>query len=211
MMINKFKLSTCLALVFGAVSFAPMVHAQAYKADVKKPDFDALPSPDIKTNKDKSFKPKDWLEMEVQFEVDAKPMPKDKFVDRVTIQWYAAVKKRDGAGYWLLNKNVEHVNVKIGEKLFSSVYISPNTYERLTGSDKVSKGDIKAVGGAILINGVRVGLFSTESIRTGGTPWWEAASDALARTDKFPMLNKNETPFKILWYDRYAELAEEKR
>lgn len=211
MTINKFKLSTCLALVFGAVALAPLAHAQAYKADVKKPAFDALPSPDIKTNKDKGFKPKDWLEMEVEFELDAKPATKDGFADRVTVQWYAAVKKREGGGYWLLNKNVEHVNVKIGEKLFSSVYISPNTYERLTGSEKVSKGDIKAVGGAILINGVRVGLFSTEAIRNGGTPWWEAASDALARTDKFPMLNKNETPFKILWYDRYAELAEEIR
>lgn len=211
MMINKFKLSTCLALVFGAVSLAPLAHAQAYKADTKKPAFEALPSPDIKTNKDKSFKPKDWLEMEVEFQMDARPVPKDGYIDRVTVQWYAAVKKREGNGYWLLNKNVEHVNVKIGEKLYSSVYLSPNTYERLTGSAKVSKSDIKAVGGVILVNGVRAGVFSTDAIRSGGVPWWEATSDALSRTDKFPLLNKNETPFKVLWYDRYAELAEERR
>jgi hypothetical protein len=39
-------------------------------------------------------------------------------------------------------------------------------------------------------------------------PFWTLASDNLSRTDKVPLLNKNETPFKFLWYDRYAEIEE---
>ncbi|MGE9268199.1 MAG: Amuc_1102 family pilus-like protein [Verrucomicrobiales bacterium] len=209
MKMMKSQISTCIALAFGALVLAPSAFAQAYRAKVDKPNFDALPSPEIRVGKDKSFKPRDWLEMEVEFELEAKPEPDDGYIDRLTVQWYVAVKQREGNGFWLLSKNVEHVNVKLDEKLFSSVYMTPNTYERLTGSEKVSKGDIRAVGGILLVNGVKVGTFMTSG--NEDQPWWESSAGGLSRTDKFPLLNKNETPFKSLWYDRYAELAEERR
>ena len=39
--------------------------------------------------------------------------------------------------------------------------------------------------------------------------WWNAGSLS-DQSSKFPLLNKHETPFKMLWWDRYAEI-EEKR
>jgi len=34
--------------------------------------------------------------------------------------------------------------------------------------------------------------------------WW----DKLTPYKKIPLLNKNETPFKFFWWDRYAEIEE---
>ena len=36
--------------------------------------------------------------------------------------------------------------------------------------------------------------------------WINAPS--LSRTEKFPLLDKNQTPFRALWWDRYAEIQE---
>ena len=206
---TKTPTRTILAAFFGLL-FSTLSQGQniAVKIDAKDPDFDALPSPVVSIGKGKGFKPKDWFEMEVEFKAKARPEPKDGYIDRLTVTWYVAVKKRDGKGYWLLTKDVEHINVKLDEKLFSSVYISPNAYSRLTGSERPNKGDVQAVGGEFKYNGTVVGQFSTMSIKKGN-PWWN--SNSLARTDKFQLFNKNETPFKAFWYDRYAEIAPERR
>jgi len=198
---------TLLSALGGLLLIASPAAAQAYKAEVDKPAFEALLSPDIRLAVNKNFRPKEWLEMEVEFELDARPLPVDGYIDRCTVQWYAAIKKRDGNGFWLLSKNVDHVNIKIGEKYFSSVYLSPSTYERLTGSERVNKGDIEAVGGIILVNGIQAGQFSSKNL--GAAPWWQSPS--LARTEKFTLLNKDESPFAPYWYDRYAEIAAERR
>ena len=39
--------------------------------------------------------------------------------------------------------------------------------------------------------------------------WW--VSGKLSRYDKIPLRNKNETPFKFLWWDRYLEIESERR
>ena len=31
----------------------------------------------------------------------------------------------------------------------------------------------------------------------------------MQRTNKYPLLDKNETPFKFLWWDRYLEIESE--
>lgn len=173
------------------------------KVSVDKPSFDDLQSPDLGAKK--SWKPKDWLEMEVKFKVTAvSPEPKDKFVDRVTVRWYVAVKNPGGRDYWLLEKEVTHVNVPVGEDLYASIYLSPNSVKRLSGGERASKSILYAVGGEINVAGSTV-YFSSK----GKPGWWQSGS--LSRTDRVPLLNKAETPFKALWYDRYAEVQAERR
>jgi hypothetical protein len=58
----------------------------------------------------------------------------------------------------------------------------------------------------VLVNGVKVGEESTKGV----AGWWNSASDKISRTEKIPLLNKYETPFKIFWWDRYAEIEERK-
>lgn len=56
----------------------------------------------------------------------------------------------------------------------------------------------------VLVNGAKVG-----QANNGPDNWWNAPTVS-DQTAKYPVLNKNETPFKMLWWDRYAEI-EEKR
>ncbi|MDB4286540.1 hypothetical protein OAF06_00575 [Akkermansiaceae bacterium] len=173
------------------------------KFSVSSPDFIDLPSPSIDTGVSKRFKPKDWLEIEVKFKVQKlKTRPKDEYLDSVKVKWWVVVKGQDRKTY-LMEKEVNHVNIPVDEEVVASIYLSPNALRRITGSSSASKSDLEAVGGEIHFSGEMVGFFS-HGKRDG---WWRKDLGSVERTKKFPLLDKNETPFKFLWYDRYAEIA----
>lgn len=193
------------AVALGMLAMVSPLSAQAGKVTVDKPKFDSLTSPEVGGNTGrKNFKPKEWLEAEVKFKVEMPESYKEKFVDNVTVKWYVAVQNPSGKGTVLIEKTVQHVNVPVGEEVFSSVYLSPSAVMRLSGSDRASKSIVTAIGGEILINGSDAvknsGYFSSK----GKPGWW--TSDKLSRYDSVPLLNKDQTPFKFLWWDRYAEI-----
>ena len=123
----------------------------------------------------------------------------------MTVKWYVAVKNPEGKGVIKLSKTINHINVPIDEEIFSSVYMSPSALKRLTGSDKASKGAVEAVGVEVLVDGEKVAQSAVKQ-KEG---WWNAGSLS-DQSDKFPLLNKDETPFAMLWYDRYAEIQKER-
>lgn len=182
---------------------------QASKVVVEKPAFDALPSPTFSgMSKDKGFKPKDWLEIEAKLKISLAPEPKSKTADKITVKWYVAVKNPDKAGtFFLLTKEVDHVNVPLEEDIYCSVYLSPASIKRLTGSDKGGKGAVEYVGFEVLVNGEK----KAEETDKGKAGWWNTASDKISRSDAVPLLNKTETPFATLWWDRYAEVGVERK
>lgn len=207
MNVNKLKFLLS-ALLLGVL---PSSYAMAqFKVDIEKPEIVEVTSPDLGGDSaKKNFKPKDWMEMEVKIKVEA--ADKDKlFADKLTVKWYVAAKNpaKGGKGYILLEKEVTHVNVPIGEDVYLSVYLSPNSIKRLTGGDRVSKSDITDVGGEILVEGQQPRNNDGKFTMSKKVGWWTSGS--LSRYDKIPLLNKDETPFKILWYSRYAELEEER-
>lgn len=172
-----------------------------------EPSFEKLKSPDFSGTNPKKWDDKDWMEMEVEFEVTLTD-PKDAtFVDSLTVKWYVAAKNPDSSGgkWILLEKEVEHINIPVKEKLFSSVYLSPSAIMRLSGKDRAAENVIDRVGGEILFNGTRVGAFSSKD-KPG---WWQ--SGGLSRYEKIPLRSKNETPFHYFWWDRYAENKVERR
>lgn len=180
-----------------------MAYAQAAKVVAEKPTFDDLTSPEFSGGKQKGFKPKDWLEIETKIKVSLSPEPKSMTCDRLTVKWYVAVKNPEKPSTMLLlTRDVEHVNIPLEEEIYCSVYLSPASIKRLTGSDRGGKGAVEAVGFEILVNGVKVAEDTTK-FRNG---WWSAASDKISRADSVPLLNKTETPFSNSWWDRYAEV-----
>lgn len=182
---------------------------QASKVVVEKPTFDDLPSPTFSGGgKDKSFKPKDWTEIEAKIKVSLAPVPKSKTCDRITVKWYIAVKNPDKAGtYFLLTKSVDYVNVPVDEDVYCSVYLSPASVRRLTGSDKGGKNAVDLVGYEVLVNGEK----KAEETNKNKVGWWNASSNNISRTEVVPILSKAETPFANMWWDRYAETAVERR
>lgn len=196
-------------LAVTVLSLGNMAMAQQYGIQVDKPKFDDLPSPEVGGNTGKkNFKPKDWLEVEVKFKVLAARGVKDKFVDRVSVKWYVAAKVSEGSSTKarVLEKEVNFVNVPIGEDVYASIYLSPSAVRRISGSDSAGKSVVEGVGGEIRVNGSEMpkgsGFFSTLPRSKG--KWW----DNMSRYNKIPLRNKNETPFKFLWWDRYAEIEE---
>ncbi len=198
-LLSAFLVSTFLAFAAGSAG------AQG-KGDVSKLEFDKLPSPDINIQggRNKGFKPKDWLECTADIKIPALNQQQDEagYLDRVVVKWYLAIKEKASGRPVLLTADINHINVPVDESFLSAVYLSPNTVGRLTGSDTVGSGMVEAIGVEVLVNGVKVAQAS-EKERAG---WWESPN--LSRTDKYPLLNKYQTPFKMLWWDRYAEIEE---
>lgn len=179
-------------------------YGQAAKVVGEKPVFDDLPSPEFSGGKQKSFKPKDWLEIEAKLKISLSPEPKSKTCEKLTVKWYIAVKNPEKSGtFLLLTKDIEHVNAPLEEDIFCSVYLSPASIKRLTGSDKGGKNTVEYVGYEVLVNGEKV----VAETNKGKVGWWNAASDKISRSDSVPLLNKSETPFSTMWWDRYAEVA----
>jgi hypothetical protein len=197
------------AALVGALGFFGMATATVAleKATVGKPEFDDLPSPEFAGTKNKSFRPKDWLEMEVSISIPAQNRAQQEagFLDRVMVKWYVAMKEKTSGKPVLLTKDVNHVNVPVDEEFFSSVYLSPNTMKRMTGKVKGGKSDVEVVAVEVFVDGEKVGV-ETSKMKLD---WWKSAS--LSRGDAYPLLNKNETPFKAFWWDRYAEIEPERR
>ena len=178
---------------------------QTPKVTGAKPSFDDLPSPEFSGGKQKSFKPKDWLEIETKLNIALSPAPKSQTCERLTIKWYIAVKNPEKPqSMLLLTKDIEHVNVPLDEDVYCSVYLSPASIKALTGSDRGGKNAVEYVGYEVLINGVK----AAEETSKGRVGWWNVASERISRSDSVPLLTKAETPFAIMWWDRYAEVAD---
>jgi hypothetical protein len=208
----KFPLSVAAFAIFTAltVDTASGQAATAARAKGEAPSFDDILSPEIGGGGGarKNWRPRAWLEVEAKINVDVRPVPPSKTLDRMTVKWYVAVGNPDKAGtFLLLTKDVEHVSIPIGEDIYSSVYLSPASLRRLTGSDRGSRGAVEMVGYEVIVNGEKV----AEQTSKGQVGWWAAASDRISRSDSVPLLNKLETPFAHMWWDRYAEVLSERR
>ena len=203
---QKYRINLLTAFTFAVIAAVSTPHAdaQSYKVEAKKPEFDDLPSPDFGASKNKPFKPKEWLEIEAAIKIQMAPAPPSKTAERVLVKWYVAVENPDKKGtYLLLKKEITYVNVPLDEDVFSSVYLSPASVQRLTGSDRAGKSIVYLVGYEVLINGEKVAQ-ETSKNKVG---WWTAASDKISSTDSVPLLDKSETAFANMWWDRYAEVS----
>lgn len=208
-LLSQKSLPVAAALAIMAAFSMGSAFGQASKVVAEKPEFDDLPSPQFSGGgKEKSFKPKDWLEIETKLKVSLSPEPPSKTCDKLTVKWYVAVKNPDKAGTMLLlNKDVEYVNIPLDEDIYCSVYLSPASIKRLTGSDKGGKNAVEYVGYEILVGGEK----KAEGTNKGPVGWWNKGSDKISRSDSVPLLSKMDTPFSNMWWDRYAEVGVERR
>jgi len=204
----RFSVSLAASAVLALVSLGS-ASGQAAKVVGEKPVFDDLPSPEFSGGKQKSFKPGDWLEIETKLKISLAPEPPSKTCEKVTVKWYVAVKNPDKPGsYLLLTKDVEHVNVPLDDdQIFFSIYLSPASVKRLTGSNKGGKSAVEFVGYEVLVNGEK----KAEETKGGKAGWWNSASEKISRSESVPLLTKAETPFANMWWDRYAETSVERR
>lgn len=166
-------------------------------AKIKKIEVELQPTPNFQAGGAKTKKiprQKTWLEVEVEFQV--KGGDKVGIVSDLQFRYYVAVKGADGKTR-LLTGDVGHVNLLEGEDLFSVIYVSPTTLGAITEDFRnFQKSAISAVAVEISYNGR---VIATKSDGPQNR-WWEGLSAEQG------VLNKGETPFALLWIDRYADV-----
>ena len=164
--------------------------------DIKKIEIQAQLTPIFQAGgvKDKKFKPRDWLEVEVTFE--AKDVaPRDAVVPELLFRYYIGMMDEEGKVV-VMTTDITHLNVEAGEETFSAVYVSPSTLGKLTGDFRsFNPNVIKGVGVEVYYNGVLVG----GGVELTSKKFWEGQNPTAG------VLSRSETPFGILWIDRYAD------
>lgn len=196
------KVVTLLAAIglFATGAQAQNLQLGPGSVDVKAMEVEVQKTPQFQAGgvKDKNIpNPRDWLEVEVEFEVDARA-PDGAVVKELLFRYYIGFKDQSGNGRTITG-DVKHKNVLLGEETFSAVYVSPDTLGEITGEYRsFQSSDVAAVGVEIYYNGVLVGGKSTLS--GSSAKFWEATGTGPG------ILSKHQTPFALLWIDRYADV-----
>ena len=127
-----------------------------------------------------------WLEVEVEFA--AAP----EFTDELTFKYFILMNGK------LLTGEVTHINVAAGRENHSVMYVSPRTLARFNGNRALTPNTVQNIAVQIVQKGaVRDEL---NFARTPGQ--WYAGLPAVSGF----VLNKNETPFAPLYWDRYEQI-----
>jgi len=165
--------------------------------DVETPEVEAQkpPSFDADGPKPKNIKsPRDWLEIEVEFE-PKDVEPRDAVIPKLLFRYYVAIRSDEGTK--VLTGDVTHVNVVAGEKIYSAAYISPMTLGKITGDyRRFQTSAVRGVGVEVFYNGV-----SAAGTTTGGAGRaWETLAPEPG------VIGEHDSPFALLWIDRYADV-----
>jgi hypothetical protein len=127
-----------------------------------------------------------WLEVEVEF--TAVP----QWTDELTFRYYILYNGK------LLTGEVTHTNVAAGRGNRSVMYVSPRTLARFGGNQPVNANSFQNIAVQI----VQQGAVKDELSLTRAAAQWFAS---MPQVSGF-VLNKNETPFASLYWDRYEQI-----
>lgn len=127
-----------------------------------------------------------WLEVEVEFA--AAP----EFTNELTVKYFILFNGR------LLTGEATHVNVPAGRERRSVVYVAPRTLVRFGAKRPITLKSIQNVAVQI----VEQGAVKDELSLARAQPQWYSTLPQIAGL----VLNKNETPFAPLYWDRYEQI-----
>lgn len=182
------KPALATALLFLAAS-AGSLFAQAngdYKIDKIAPAVIRTPDYQFQGDDRRTGRAEQWLELEVEFE--AKP----EYTEELTFKYFVLINSK------LLTGEVTHVSIPSGRDLRSVMYVSPRTLARLLAGKTLTANTIENVAVQILNKGATV---AEKSFKEGAPQWYTK----MPQITGF-VLNKNQTPFAPLYWDRYEAI-----
>jgi hypothetical protein len=170
---------------------APLVSAQTRAVDfqltkitknlVSAPQFSYGGAPQYPANERDR-----WLEVEVEFA--ATP----ELTEELTFKYFILLNGR------VLTGEVTHINVAAGRENRSVMYVAPRTLARFMGNRPLTPTSVQNIAVQILQKGAIKSELSL--VRAAGQ--WYAGVPAVSGL----VLNKNETPFAPLYWDRYEQI-----
>lgn len=194
------KIHTVLAILsIGVCSAVAQTTAPTVKVTGGKLDIKSIKTPQYQVSGtgDKSWRPKDWLEVDLPFEIKLAQAAggRNGSLASLKVNYFIGLNAQNKEGkYEVVTGSFDYLDIPSGEKSHALSYVSPATLRRLLQKDTFTPSDIKAWGYEVMVEGQRVAGDSS----LGGA-WWE-------KTENFSMnqgalLAKSETPFAILWGD----------
>ena len=151
------------------------------KSLVSTPQFAYTGAPSYPTNQRDR-----WLEVEVEFA--AAP----ELTDELTFKYYILFNGN------LLTGEVTHVNIPAGRENRSVMYVPPRTLARFANNRPIAENSCQNVAVQI----VQQGTVKAEASLNRAPPQWFAA---LPQVSGF-VLNKDQTPFAPVYWDRYQQI-----
>ena len=127
-----------------------------------------------------------WLEVEVEFA--AAP----EWTDELTFRYFILYNGR------LLTGEVTHTNVEAGRGNRSVMYVSPRTLARFGSNQTVTAASFQNIAVQIVQQGA---VKDEQSLARAPAQWFST----MPQVTGF-VLNKNETPFASLYWDRYEQI-----
>ena len=127
-----------------------------------------------------------WLEVEVEFTSTA------EWADEVTLRYLILVNGQ------LLTGEVTHMNVAGGREARSVMYVSPPTLARVMNNRPLGPNSIQNIAVQIVQEGV---VKDEQSLNRGQAEWYKGLPSLSGL-----VLNKNQTPFAPLYWDRYEQI-----
>ena len=144
---------------------------------IKSPEFQIVGGPQ------KRSKTGTWLELEIEYET------KVEDIDDLTFDYHVLVEGK------LLDGSVTYVNIPKGRDHYAVMYIAPRTLEKLTGGKPLNPGNINAW---VEVSKQGQKLDAPAAYKPGAMPNVPHLAGMV--------LNKSETPFAPLFYDRYETI-----
>jgi hypothetical protein len=132
-----------------------------------------------------------WLEVEVDFA--AAP----EFTDELTFKYFILINGK------LLTGDVTHTNILAGRENRSVMYVPPAALARVLNNRPVTPTSVQNIAVQI----VQGGALKDELNLVRASPQWYTTIPALSGL----ILNKNETPFAPLYWDRYVQIKKQAR
>ena len=127
-----------------------------------------------------------WLEVEVTFSSTA------EFTDELTLRYFILVNGQ------LLTGEVTHTNIAGGRESRSVMYVPPPALARVMNNRTMAANSIQNVAVQIVLQG----SIKDEQSLVRAAPQWYKGLPSLGGL----VLNKNETPFAPLYWDRYEQI-----
>lgn len=127
-----------------------------------------------------------WLEVEVEF--TAAP----EYTDELSLKYFVLLNGK------LLTGEVTHVGILSGKEKRSVMYVSPKGVARCMGNQVATVNSVQNIAVQI----VQKGTVKDELSLARAPAQWYGTMPPLTGL----LLNKNETPFAPLWWDRYEQL-----
>lgn len=165
----------------GAFSQVPFAGPPKVKIDKISPAVVTTPEYSVKNTTDKRSDYLKWFEIEVEFSVDG-----PEIVDELVVTFLVELNGKLCPGETTL------VNVPKGRSRYTVMYMSPRSIDRLTGGKALTA----AMVGNMWVDIKKQGqTLATDSLKKGKPP----------NAQTFPglLVQKAETPFQVLWWDRY--------